>query len=426
MSIEALRTPGHAQGSVVLLMLVALVTLVGIVGLAVDASHLGYVKSRLQSTADAMSLAAARRLDETGSTLAACEMAREVMLANAVDFTELSDELPVGISCPENTWFQLQFSATPTPFVPGSTPARYVRVRLTDVSSNVSFARVLGIANLSAGASAIAGPSAPLARLCSLLPIAVCGTAATPNHGFDPGRVYVLKGKDNTKDASAFGDFHFLRPDASQDSEDGLRRNFAGGFGSCVLISNQGPTPPTIRIKPGSNIGPVSQGVNTRFNVHVPAGQLDPARYPPDVLIGEPSPALKVDKDGNVTQGSNTISLGSQITGRNRSDYLTRMAQGSGSYDIPPLPAPGGGALLRREVAVPIANCSPPINENALPIIGAGCFFLLQKMTGGAKDSTLLGEFLPDCEAAGRPGPNPGTGGPYVIQLFRDSSSRDS
>jgi hypothetical protein len=413
-------------GSVVLLTLVALVALVGIVGLAVDASHLGYVKSRLQSTVDAMSLAAARRLDETGSTLEACNAAREVMLANTAQFTELADALPAGTSCPENTWFALQFAATAYPFVPGSSPARYVRIRISDVGSETSLARVLGITELAAGASAVAGPSAPLARLCNLLPIAVCGTPAEPNHGFVPGQVYVLKNRDKSKDGVEFGDFHLLRPDASQDSEDGLRRNFAGGFGSCVLIDNEGPTTPTIRIKPGSNIGPVAQGINTRFNVHVPAGQLDPAKFPPDVLIGEPSPALKVDTDGNVVQGGNPVSLGSQITGRNRTDYLARLAQGSASYDIPPLPAAGGGALLRREVAVPIADCSPPINENALPIVGAGCFFLLQKMASGAKESTLLGEFIPDCEAAGRPGPNPGTGGPYVIQLFRDFSGRDS
>ena len=98
-----------------LLMLVALVTLVGIVGLAIDASHLGYVKSRLQSTTDAMTLAAARRLDETGSTLAACESARDVLLANAVGFTELTTELPSSVSCPQNTWFEMQFSATPRP-----------------------------------------------------------------------------------------------------------------------------------------------------------------------------------------------------------------------------------------------------------------------------------------------------------------------
>jgi hypothetical protein len=236
----------------------------------------------------------------------------------------------------------------------------------------------------------------------------------------------VLKGKEKATDGTEFGDFHLLRPDASQDSLDGLRRNFAGGFGSCVLIRNAGLPTPTIRIKPGSNTGPVAQGLNTRFNVYVPSGALDPSKFPPDVLIGEPAPVLTVSSNGTVIQDKNVISFGTEVTGRNRTDYISRLAQGISSYDIPPLPVAGGGALLRREVAVPIANCTPPINENALPIIGAGCFFLLQRMASGAKVSTLLGEFIPDCKAAGRPGITPGDGGPYVIQLFRDPLSKDS
>jgi len=411
------------RGSVLLLVLVALVALVGVGGLAIDATHLAYVKARLQSTADSIALAAARRLDETGSTMAACVTAREIMLENASSFSELTNELPASITCPDNTWFGIEFSATSSPFRSGTTPAKYVRIRLKDVSSEVSLARILGISELAASASAVAGPSAPLATLCSILPVAVCGKLDEPNKGFEIGRLYVLKYKNKTEEGVNFGDFHLLKPDVSQDSDIGLRQNFAGGFGSCVIISNDGPSPARVAIKRGSNTGPVAQGINTRFNVH--QQQLKPAAYPPDVLIGEPAPELKVNKEGLIAQGSTVITLGSQVTGRNRADYLTRLAQGPSGYDIAPLPSPGGGALLRREVAVPIADCSPPIKES-LPIIGAGCFFLPQKMAAGANAAALIGEFIPDCEAAGRPGSTPGTGGPYVIQLFRDTSSQDS
>ena len=184
MSAQAHRKRLYCRGSVIPLMLVAMVSVVGIVGLAIDASHLGYVKSRLQSTADVMSLAAAKRLDETGSTLAACEMAREVMLANAVGFAELTDEIPAGVTCPQNTWFEIQFSVTPSPFVVGSTPARYVRVRLSDVSSKVSFARALGIVDLAAGASAVAGPSAPLTYACNVFPLGACANLTVGNPFF--------------------------------------------------------------------------------------------------------------------------------------------------------------------------------------------------------------------------------------------------
>lgn len=417
----------HRQGgSALMLVVIAAVALVGVVGVALDASHMGYMKARLQSTIDAMALAAAKKLDETGSTAAACGAAREVLLENVSSFKELARSMPADITCPANTWYEIDYSSTIAPFVSGTTPARYVRVAINELSTAASLSTVLGVVDIAASASAIAGPSAPLSRLCNLLPVAVCGTSATPYFGFEPGRLYLLKGKKNTSDGTNIGDFHLLRPDPADDTEKGLRSNFAGGFGSCVVVSNpDGPTP-SIAIKPGSNVGPVGQGVNTRFNTYNPAGQLNPIDYPPDVLIGEPSPKIQADSSGVLRQGSSIVTFGSEVSGRNRSDYLDRLTQGPSKYDLPPLPTPGGGALLRREVAVPIADCSPPIDENALPIRGAGCFFLQQQMTGGASESQLIGEFLPDCEAAGRPGPGPGTGGPYVIQVFRDFTSRDS
>ena len=53
------------RGSALLLIVISAVTLIGIVGLALDASHLGYMKARLQSTVDAMALAAASAIAST-------------------------------------------------------------------------------------------------------------------------------------------------------------------------------------------------------------------------------------------------------------------------------------------------------------------------------------------------------------------------
>lgn len=411
------------RGSVLLIVVIAAVALIGIAGLALDSSRMGYVKARLQTVADAMALAAAKRLDETGTTTAACEAARLTLIDNLTGFGELSEALPTNITCAD---LSIQYSASITPFIAGTSPARYVRVQLTDVKTGASLSKALGFVDFQIAASAVAGPSAPLAEICSLLPIAVCGTSEIPHFGYQPGRVYLLKGKQDAKDGTSFGDYHLLRPAPADDTNDGLRRNFAGGFGSCLLIRGGSPLP-TIAIKPGSNVGPVEQGVNTRFNEFVPAGQLDAARFPPDVIIGEPSPLITVNNGGNqLRQGSRKITFGTEVTGRNRADYLARLAAGPSMYDIPPLPAPGRGALLRREVAVPIADCTAPINANALPLRGAGCFFLMQRMRSDAEESRLIGEFIPDCEGTGRPGTDPSGGGPYTITLFRDASSTDS
>jgi hypothetical protein len=393
-----------------LLMLVALVTLVGIVGLAIDASHLGYVKSRLQSTTDAMTLAAARRLDETGSTLAACESARDVLLANAVGFTELTTELPSSVSCPQNTWFEMQFSATPRPFIAGSTPARYVRIRLSDVSSNVSFARVLGIVDLSAGASAIAGPSAPLIYACNVVPVAACADVAVgkPYFGYTPNGIYGLRNAGGT----TVGNFDFLS--LGDNGADALRKNLAGDYATCLAVGERVDT------KPGQSTGPVSEGFNTRFV----EGGLSATAYPPDVVVDEPSPLLAVDaKTGQVTQGSSVITKASDLV-VNHAKYEADIA--AGLYDNQPRPI-GLGAFRRREIAVPLVNCAQPTKgRTELQIVGFGCFFILQKVIGGGSTSEIFAEFLRDCEAGGRPGPQPGTSGPYVIQLFRDSLSRDS
>ena len=393
-------------------MLVAMVSVVGIVGLAIDASHLGYVKSRLQSTADVMSLAAAKRLDETGSTLAACEMAREVMLANAVGFAELTDEIPAGVTCPQNTWFEIQFSVTPSPFVVGSTPARYVRVRLSDVSSKVSFARALGIVDLAAGASAVAGPSAPLTYACNVFPLGACAdlTVGKPFFGFTPGGVYGLRDDGGT----TVGKFSFLSLGAS--GADALRKNLAGDYKTCLEVGK------SVTTKPGESSGPVSEGINSRFI----QGGLPAALYPPDVVVDEPSPALSINQNtGQVTQGANVITQASDLA-VNHAKYEADIA--AGLYDNQPRPN-GPGAFRRREIAVPLVNCAAPTRgRTELQIVGFGCFFLLQKINGGNSNSTstIYAEFLQDCEAGGRPGSQPGTSGPYVIQLFRDSSSRDS
>ena len=413
---KGLHNRHREQGSALLLVVIAAAALIGIAGLALDASRLGYMKARLQSVVDAMALAAAKRLDETGSQGAACEAATQSLIANAQGFKELAESLPSPVSCGD---IDIRYSSV-IPFdTTQAGTARYVRVAVDDVATGTSLAQALGFTTLEVSASAVAGPSAPLAEVCSVLPIAVCGTAQKPNFGFVPGRVYLLKGKKNIGDGTQFGDFHFISLSGSGASV--LRTDFAGGFASCVVVS-EGATVP---IKSGGNVGPVAQGVNTRFNEY--ASGLTRAEYPPDVLwkgTGQPPDSpISAAADGTLRQGSKVIVWGTDVAVPNRTDYLNRLA--SGSYDSPLLPAVDGGALLRREVAVPIADCSN-IQGNSITLRGAACFFLLQNMSSSGTESQLIGEFLPDCAAIGAPGPNPGTGGPYVIQLFRDPSSSDS
>jgi hypothetical protein len=83
----------------------------------------------------------------------------------------------------------------------------------------------------------------------------------------------------------------------------------------------------------------------------------------------------------------------------------------------------------RRELAVPIVDCTGVQNgRTSLPILGLGCFFMLQRASSSSSESRVFGEFISDCDAGGRPGSTPPgtTVGPYVIELNRDFSSADS
>jgi hypothetical protein len=62
-----------------------------------------------------------------------------------------------------------------------------------------------------------------------------------------------------------------------------------------------------------------------------------------------------------------------------------------------------------------------------VPLLGFGCFFLLQQAAQSGNESYIFGEFISDCEAGGMPGPDPtAIPGPYIIQLYRDYGSTDS
>ena len=62
-----------------------------------------------------------------------------------------------------------------------------------------------------------------------------------------------------------------------------------------------------------------------------------------------------------------------------------------------------------------------------MPILGFGCYFLLQEAVQKGNESHVYGQFVRDCNAGGVPGPAPvNSPGLYIIQLYRDPNSTDS
>src|SRR5262249_61163453 len=92
----------------------------------------------------------------------------------------------------------VQFSSTLVPFVPGTIPAQYVRVRATNLRLPGWFIRVMGFTEKIVGASAVAGPSPTLEEICNVVPMMVCGdpaakAAGDPYYGDKVRQPHVLK-----------------------------------------------------------------------------------------------------------------------------------------------------------------------------------------------------------------------------------------
>ncbi len=100
-------------------------------------------------------------------------------------------------------------------------------------------------------------------------------------------------------------------------------------------------------------------------------------------------------------------------------------------YTNTPIEDGGTGAFDRRILAVPIGDCSGTTNgAGTVPMLGFGCFFVLQPVSHHGNDADVYGQFLDGCEAGVVPTPTPippsGTSPVYRIILFEDPDSQDS
>ena len=86
------------------------------------------------------------------------------------------------------------------------------------------------------------------------------------------------------------------------------------------------------------------------------------------------------------------------------------------------------GVPGRRDMAIVIADCEGKnTGQTELPILGLGCYFILQEVKQKGNESEIYGEFVEACAGSGNPGPVPANGpGPRTIQLYKDISSIDS
>ena len=144
--------------------------------------------------------------------------------------------------------------------------------------------------------------------------------------------------------------------------------------------------------------------------------------FPPDVVTTQPDPPLSYNSETDtIYQANQQVNHGADIS-FNYDDYQTRL--GLNTYDY----SPPTGQYMRREVAIPIGDCSGTINgQGQVPVLGFGCYFLLQEAIQKGNEAEIFGLFLDSCNAGGVPGPEPDSGpGLYIIQLYKDPDSPDA
>lgn len=401
-------TRRRERGAILVLVLVGLLALIAMAGLALDTAHVLLNKSRLQSALDAAALAGAKSLDQSASTTTATASASAVFNANVVKYPELQTAVNGGVS------LVVEYSSTLNPFSPGTAPPKFVRAAITGFKTQMSLISALGISSINMTGNAVAGPSPPITSACNIAPVFMCADPSKPPlFGYAIDQVVGLNQVTGSTSAIGPGNFGLLSLGGNGGSI--VRNNLAGAYSSCI---STGPNVPT---EPGVAAGPVSEGLNTRFNIY--KSGLSSTDYPPDAInTSAHQTSLTTDGSGNITQGGTVVTTASQLT-FNYASYTALLK--SQSYDTQPAPT-GTAAFGRRILAVPLGDCTGAANgKNTVTVSGFACVFLLQQLPNGSND-TIYGQILKDCDAGGKPGAGGGTTGPHIIELYKSAGSPDS
>ncbi|MGF2736184.1 Tad domain-containing protein [Marinobacter sp. DUT-1] len=385
------------QGAILPMVAISLVVILGMAALALDISNAHLEKTRLQNALDAAALSAAKVLDQTGNTLLADAAGHTTFDAN----TAAPGNAGLGeASASGDLTLVLEFSNTLNPFVPGTTPAQYVRARVDNYDVAEWFAPVLGINDLAIAGTAVAGPSPTIKTACNVVPMMACGTPGEDNYGYSRGEVEQLKIGSGTSSEVGNGNFYLIRLDGSSGGAD-IREAAAGKFDACLDAGGDGD----IETEPGNTVGPFAQGINTRLGIY--NGPVSAADYPPDWFTDH----APYDEDDYIAE---------TVPEFNLDWYLDQYE--NVNPDAPPTGQPG-----RRILTMPVGNCDGLANgQSSVELLGFSCFYMVDRMQQ-AGQAVFYGQFKDDCGGNGVPGPDPGVGpGPRIIQLYKDPDTFDS
>jgi hypothetical protein len=421
-------TPRRQEGSVSVLMVIALAVMGMMAALALDGGHMLLNKTRLQNAVDAAALSGAKTLSQVAGGMNSASTTRTAALntlvqnANATGNNELATA--VGGNAGAFAVVELASSVYGPFSFPGPADAKYVRVSVASYNLTGffwNFAQVFGTGGLGAkavAAIATAGPS-PTSP-CDLAPLMICGDSTKYNPaagmfwGFQFGDLQVLKSAAGNSSPIGPGNFQLLDFGSGGSA---VREDLAGGGKVCRNVGDN------VTTAPGNKAGPASQGLNTRFGIY--NGPVSASDYPPDLVTTSSTPAITYDDSVNPPQnkykGQNVTSSNGNLTaGANaifdyndwRASVAACVAGGSGCQ---------GGVFERRMLKIVVGDCTGKNNgATSIPVLGFGCYFVVQPMDGGGGDAQIFGQFVQECEGDNVAGPSPSTdSGPQIIQLYK-------
>jgi Flp pilus assembly protein TadG len=348
-SIKQAETRKRERGSILATSAIGMLAILLAVGLGVDISRLYLAKTELQNAADAAALAAVSALDTSPAGITKA-VNRAVASMNNYDFNNTSVTFPR-----TNVLFATTLNGTYMEEGLATAPAtakniRFVKVTTPASAVPVSFAvSVLGNSkNLEA--TATAGFSVPLNRICNFLPVSVIDYG-TP---IAPGQTYTFRA--GPTGSVSPGNYQILAV-AGEGGKD-VRIGLAAGVDRCASPGEEY----AIDTKTGVTAGAVRQGLNTRFDEYQ-TSQVNPDDMPPDT---------------NIKEGI---------------DYNTYKSPKSPSDIQTPKHT---GVDRRRIVIIPIVKeAEYDGGRNVVKFNRFGYFFLKNKV-GSGSGGDLVAEYIPD------------------------------
>ena len=415
--------PRHQRGSVMALVVLALAAILLMAALALDGSHMLVNKTRLQNAVDAAALSGAKTLQQVMGSGNAGTLSRDAALdtfrrnAEAAGNRELGEA--VGSDLSDFVRVELAASVYGPFAFPGPTDARYVRVTVAEFPLARFFWGMLSMfgsdADKRVAAVATAGPSPTIAP-CKIEPILVCGdpTKHNPENnkfwGYEFGDLVALT-CDKPGSPSA-GNCQLLRL-AGGSGGAAIREAFCAGVEQCTIVGD------SVDTEPGMTWGPVAQGLNTRLGIY--NGPVNATSCPADWFTDYSEPLVVMDGSTPKFQGQEVISNSGNLSAGGTSLVDANDWQQT-TQECASNPDSCSGVAERRMLNVVIGDCAGVAGSGAtsVPVLGFGCFYLLQRVEQGGTDKQVLGQFVRECQGDGVAGPAPTEdSGPQIIQLYK-------